>query len=80
MEPLNVLQQQVVQVPSCEGHLREDDDVRVVALNNEYPQFKVFLEPLLEGKVVDRQESNDVLSQAKPSSTIPSSANPSRLS
>jgi hypothetical protein len=47
-----------------EANLREDDGVRVVALTNDYQQFKVFLEPLLEGKIVDRQESNDVLFQA----------------
>lgn len=47
-----------------EAHLREDDDVRVVALNNDYQQFRVFLEPLLEGKIVDRQEANETLFQA----------------
>ena len=35
-----------------------------MALNNDYDQFKVFLEPKLEGKIVDRHESNDVLFQA----------------
>lgn len=47
-----------------EAHLREDDDVRVVALNNDCQDFKVFLEPLLEGKIVDRQESNGALFHA----------------
>jgi type I restriction enzyme R subunit len=47
-----------------EAHLREDDDVRVVALNNDFEQFKVFLEPLLEDGMIDRQEQNGVLFQA----------------
>jgi type I restriction enzyme R subunit len=44
-----------------EAHLRDDDEVRVVALHNDLEQFRVFLEPLLEGRIVDRQEANDVL-------------------
>jgi type I restriction enzyme R subunit len=47
-----------------EAHLRADDDVRVVALNNDFQQFKVFLEPRVEDKIVDRQQANDTLFQA----------------
>ncbi len=35
-----------------------------MALNNDYQQFKVFLEPMLEGRIVDRHESNEALFQA----------------
>ena len=47
-----------------EAHLRGDDDVRVVALNNDFEQFKVFLEPRLQDGVIDRQEQNGVLFEA----------------
>jgi type I restriction enzyme, R subunit len=47
-----------------EAHLRADDDVRVVALNNDYQQFKVFLEPRVQDDIVDRHEANDALLQA----------------
>jgi len=47
-----------------EAHLREDDDVRVVALNNDFEQFKVFLEPRLQDGIIDRQEQNGVLFEA----------------
>jgi type I restriction enzyme R subunit len=47
-----------------EAALREDEDVKVVALNNDFQQFEVYLEPKVEGAIVDRQESNDTLFQA----------------
>jgi type I restriction enzyme R subunit len=47
-----------------EQHLREDQDVIAVAMHNDYEQFLVYLEPLLEGKIVDRHEANDVLFRA----------------
>jgi type I restriction enzyme, R subunit len=47
-----------------EAHLREDDDVQQVALHNDFEQFKVYLEPLLEGGVIDREQQNGVLFEA----------------
>jgi type I restriction enzyme R subunit len=47
-----------------EAHLRDDDDVRVVALNNDFEQFKVFLQPRLQDGILDRHEQNDALFQA----------------
>ena len=47
-----------------EAHLRGDEDVRVVALTNDFEQFKVYLEPRLEDGMIDRQEQNGVLFQA----------------
>ena len=46
------------------AHLRGADDVRVVALNNDFEQFKVFLEPRLQDGIIDRQEQNGVLFEA----------------
>jgi hypothetical protein len=38
--------------------------VRAVAVNNDFEQFKVFLEPKLEGLIIDRHEAKDALFQA----------------
>ena len=35
-----------------------------MAVNNDFEQFKVFLEPRLEGQIIDRHEANDALFQA----------------
>jgi type I restriction enzyme R subunit len=47
-----------------EAHLRADEDVRVVALNNDLEQFKVFLEPKLQDGIIDRQQQNGALFEA----------------
>jgi type I restriction enzyme R subunit len=47
-----------------EAHLRADEDVRVVALNNDLEQFKVYLEPKLQDGIIDRQEQNGALFEA----------------
>lgn len=47
-----------------EAHLRDDHNVKTVALGNDFDQFKVFLEPLLEDKIVDRHEANGELFSA----------------
>ena len=47
-----------------EAHLRDDDNVKTVALGNDFDQFKVYLEPLLENKIVDRHEANGALFSA----------------
>ena len=47
-----------------ESVLRHDEDVRVVALNNDFQQFEVYLEPKVQDKIVDRHEANDGLFQA----------------
>ncbi len=44
-----------------EAHLRDDDDVQQVAMNNDFEQFKVYLEPRLESGVIDREQQNGVL-------------------
>lgn len=44
--------------------LRADDEVRVVALNNDFRQFEVYLEPKVQEKVVERHEANEGLFQA----------------
>jgi type I restriction enzyme, R subunit len=44
--------------------LREDEDVRVVALNNDFQQFEVYLEPKVQDKIVERHGANDGLFQA----------------
>ncbi|RKT79216.1 type I restriction enzyme R subunit [Terracoccus luteus] len=44
--------------------LAEDEDVRLVALNNDFRQFEVYLEPKVQEKVVQRHEANDSLFQA----------------
>lgn len=38
--------------------------VRVVALNNDFRQFEVYLEPKVQEKVVERHEANEGLFQA----------------
>ncbi len=47
-----------------EAHLRQDDDVRVVALSNDLEQFRIFLQPRLDGGILDRQGQNEALFQA----------------
>ncbi|MFP5346625.1 MAG: UvrB domain 3-containing protein, partial [Actinomycetes bacterium] len=47
-----------------EAHMRDNDEVRVVALNNDFEQFRVYLEPRLEDSLIDRQEQNEALFQA----------------
>lgn len=47
-----------------EAYMREDDEVRVVALDNDFDQFKVWLSGQLEGKVLERQEANESLFKA----------------
>jgi type I restriction enzyme R subunit len=44
-----------------EEHLHADEEVRVVAINNDFEQFKVFLTPVIEGKIVDRHQANGEL-------------------
>jgi len=47
-----------------ESVLRNDEDVRVVALNNDFQQFEVYLEPKVQDKIVERHGANDGLFQA----------------
>jgi len=47
-----------------ESVLRNDEDVRVVALNNDFQQFEVYLEPKVQDRIVQRHEANDGLFQA----------------
>ena len=42
----------------------ENDDARVVALNNDYDQFRIVLEKLAEGMIVDRHQANGLLFDA----------------
>ena len=46
------------------AHVGQDKDIKVVALNNDIQQFGVFLEPKLEGMIIDRQEANEDLLKA----------------
>ncbi len=46
------------------AHVGQDKDIKVVALNNDIQQFGVFLEPKLEGMIIDRQEANEELLKA----------------
>ena len=45
-----------------EEHLQADADVRLVALGNDLEQFRVFLTPVIEEKIVDRHQANGELS------------------
>jgi len=47
-----------------ESVLRGDEEVKVVALNNDFQQFEVYLEPKVQDKIVERHEANDGLFQA----------------
>ena len=47
-----------------EAHLVEDENVQAAARNNDLDQFRVFVEPVIEDKIIDRHEANDVLFQA----------------
>jgi type I restriction enzyme R subunit len=47
-----------------EEHLQADDDVRTVALGNDLDQFRVFLGPVLEEKIIDRHQANGELFNA----------------
>lgn len=42
----------------------ENDDARVVALNNDYDQFRIMLEKLAEDMIVDRHQANGLLFNA----------------
>lgn len=44
--------------------LAEDEEIRTVALNNDFSQFEVYLEPRVQEKVVERHEANEGLFQA----------------
>lgn len=44
--------------------LAADEEVRVVALNSDFRQFEVYLEPRVQEKVVERHEANEGLFQA----------------
>ena len=47
-----------------EAHLVEDENVQAAARNNDLDQFRVFVEPVIEDKIIDRHGANDVLFQA----------------
>jgi len=47
-----------------ESVLRSDEDVRVVALNNDFQQFEVYLGPKVQDRIVERHAANDGLFQA----------------
>jgi type I restriction enzyme R subunit len=47
-----------------EEHLQADADVRLVALGNDLEQFRVFLTPVIEEKIVDRHQANGELFNA----------------
>ena len=42
----------------------ENDDARIVALNNDYAQFRIMLEKLAEDMIVDRHQANGMLFDA----------------
>jgi type I restriction enzyme R subunit len=47
-----------------EEHLQADADVRTVALGNDLEQFRVFLAPVVEEKIIDRHQANGELFDA----------------
>jgi type I restriction enzyme R subunit len=44
--------------------VKDSDDVRVVALNNDYDQFRIVLEKFAEDAIIDRHQANGVLFNA----------------
>ncbi|HET8599443.1 MAG TPA: hypothetical protein VFL99_03890, partial [Segeticoccus sp.] len=42
----------------------EDPSIRVAAVDNNFHQFEVFLEPRVDERIVDRQTANEELFQA----------------
>lgn len=45
-------------------HMEQQDDVRAVALGNDFEQFRVWLAPKIQDAIIDRQDANADLFQA----------------
>jgi predicted lipoprotein len=43
------------------AHLAASEEIREVALGNDFENFQIYLEPVIEGQVIDRHEANEVL-------------------
>jgi len=43
------------------AHLATSEEIREVALGNDFENFQIYLEPVIEGQVIDRHEANEIL-------------------
>lgn len=61
---LNLTEADRVWFEQQQQHLVEDAELAEVARGNDFENFEIYLEPKIEGQIIDRHEQNEVLFQA----------------
>jgi type I restriction enzyme R subunit len=61
---LNLTESDRIWFEQQQQHLVEDSQLAEVARGNDFENFEIYLEPVIEGHVIDRHEQNEALFQA----------------
>jgi type I restriction enzyme R subunit len=61
---MNLTEADRIWIEQQQQHLMQNSELGEVARGNDFENFEIYLEPVLEGQVIDRHEQNEALFQA----------------